>query len=615
MMAGQGLIEDTALELNADIQTQLTAYLALSFISNFSATVSALEADEYDMTLNPYGISSGVINSVRHVFDSTLPGATNIIPTGQGITVDNFDEFLDNHIGNMWTGSNGVFCQRLQVAGGFVEQMNSFVNSAVNGQSLCAGTFQGMDALSTGNISLVNTDTQTFGTELQASGELYNFKNINIVSTPQGLADALVRTNTISNVAEQLEAQGIDAFELQNAIESNDDIDMKPVAQKRLYNAFKNVTGAQLEEILLVMGFETTGITTLADLLDLRKVFPQSYATMQTVIDGDAKLIFINGSISPDTATLESPLEQSYPAAQAKAAKAFSQALQQIKNIHESTPQQLGAGAAAIEMNTGLGAITALASPMPAATTTFYQTQVGGGSGPDGTFFVTDLVGTPAGIPYVENLTTINTNMNTLQTAGAFNDVYQVFDVMSDVAAGTFDLNPGVDGTLDIQPPSLPASGFWPTHDAAINALIAHLNTIVMPALLSAYNSEVTAINDAFTDSYTHILTELDSLKKAQITFLTTLTTTYDDPLAVVPPANTQAILGFASSLPSIGKKTDKGNVAEILEGMATNTQSGQAIIGAMREGRNDKKFNDAGIKASNKIDDSPKTVIPGNIS
>lgn len=626
LMAGQGLLEDTALAVDAEMSSQLSDYTSQTFITTkFNVMVSKVQADEYDMSTNPYGTSSSVISNVIHSMDVKFPGASNVIPTGLGITTTYFSTFLQNHIDNLSYVSpsstpymdNGVFCQRLQVASGYADYMNTFVNSAVNGQTLSASTFQSMDALTTANIALVNPDTQTFGQELQASGDLYNFNNVNIISTPHGLAEALVRTNTLSSVAEQLEEQGIDTFDLREAIESNPDTAMKPLAQKRLYRAFSNVTGTQLEEILLVLGFETPGITVLTDLLDLRKVFPESFDTLQVVLGGTVTNIYLSDdALSSSVEALSSPLEQSFPPRQAKAAKAFGCSLQQIKSIHESSPQALGAAAETIEKNTGLDFINALTGPMPTDTVTFYKTEVGGGNGPESTFFVTDLIGTPAGVPHTENLTTINDTLDALTLAGAFAaaNIELVFTVIGGVADGTYDDNPGVDGQVTLPTVGLSVDGnTYPTHDAAITALLSELDT-ALDTLVSSYGDEVTAIGDAFSDSIDHVLSELENLTEAQITFITTYTG-YDDPLAVVPSVSKQSVLSFATSLPTFGQKTDKGNMAEILEYMATNTRGGEAVIGAMREARNGQKFNEAGIKADNKIDDSPQTVIPGDIS
>jgi hypothetical protein len=83
---------------------------------------------------------------------------------------------------------------------------------------------------------------------------------------------------------------------------------------------------------------------------------------------------------------------------------------------------------------------------------------------------------------------------------------------------------------------------------------------------------------------------------------------------AFAPPGSTQTTLGFIETLHSAGALTDQGNVAEILEKMVTTSRGGQAVIAAMREGRNLKRLSDANIINDTEISSDPAVSEPGDI-
>lgn len=602
MMAGQGIMDNTALAVNSTLTSLISSYSNQFFITNFNQVISYLTADLYDVSLNPNGVQQATIDALIGLFTPQTALLINRIPssiTGTGATY--FTTYLQNQINSLFSVSDiGLYCVRLQVASGFAELMNQYVNSAVNGASLASSTFTSMDALSTGNIALVNTDTANFGLDLQNSGSLYNFANLSTISTPQGIADALARTNQLVSVASELAAQGIDAFDLQTALQSNSGSVMKPLAQKRLYDAFSTVTGKPLADILTVMNFTTSSITYLTDLLDLTKVFPNSYTTMQTLNNGAATLVFTGTNPSTYVLTLTSDLATAMPSAQASVSEAFQIALGQIKGITNTTPAKLGAQATAIERMSTLSTISALTSALPADTVTHYQNQVGGGSGPDGTFFVSDIVGTPAGIPHNDNLPTVISFMTgTFNVSSQYTAMNDIFNIMVQVVTGG-----GANVTIVPSPYSVTITGTYSpgtygSDDSAIQALSTNINS-QLSAFITANSAALTTAETAYENSINHILSEQSTVTKMQFT---------------LTASNTQQILGFAGNLPTYGKKTDKGNIVEILDGLVAQTRGGDAILGAMREGRNADKFRTAGIQADNKIDDSPKIVIPGNIS
>jgi hypothetical protein len=94
-------------------------------------------------------------------------------------------------------------------------------------------------------------------------------------------------------------------------------------------------------------------INTMADLLDVQKLFPRSWPSLTTPVDGDAVLIFDQSGAVSDTVTVYineavvtgcDQLAKIVPPEQAVAATALSQSLQQIGNLSQLTlPELAGA--------------------------------------------------------------------------------------------------------------------------------------------------------------------------------------------------------------------------------------------------------------------------------
>jgi hypothetical protein len=76
-----------------------------------------------------------------------------------------------------------------------------------------------------------------------------------------------------------------------------------------MYQAMTKITDTVLQQILDVLKVTTTGITTLADLLDPVKLFPNSFQSLTTTTPNGLRPIYINS-----TGTVNSNLITELPA-------------------------------------------------------------------------------------------------------------------------------------------------------------------------------------------------------------------------------------------------------------------------------------------------------------
>ena len=233
-------------------------------------------------------------------------------------------------------------------------------------------------------------------------------------------------------------------------------------------------------------------------------------------------------------------------------------------------------------------------TPVPAAVPTYYLTQLAKGSGPNGTFLTTDFFGSAAGIPYNDYLTTVTSTISTQFTSGNLGALNTIYSQMVQVVTSGF----GVPPTITI--PSGPAAGVYLTYNAALAALITAADAAVGTAI-SAMGANTTAtLNTAWTAMTTHSANEDTFQALASIDYAT-LTAGAQLPITAFIPA-----------LAGYGQETQTGMAAQFLESIAnTANQYGQAMVGALREGRNTAGINAVNLKIDNAVPSLPNAVPP----
>jgi hypothetical protein len=233
-------------------------------------------------------------------------------------------------------------------------------------------------------------------------------------------------------------------------------------------------------------------------------------------------------------------------------------------------------------------------TPVPAAVPTYYLTQLAKGSGPNGTFLTTDFFGSAAGIPYNDYLTTVTSTISTQFTSGNLGALNTIYSQMVQVVTSGY----GVPPTITI--PSGPAAGVYLTYNAALAALITAADAAVGTAISTMGANTTATLNTAWTAMTTHSANEDTFQALASIDYAT-LTAGAQLP-----------ITAFIPSLAGYGQETQQGMAAEFLEAIAnTANQYGQAMVGALREGRNTAGINAVNLKIDNAVPSLPNTVPP----
>jgi hypothetical protein len=553
----------------------------------------------------------------------------------------------DAYLGN---GDAGRFAQGFLAVQGFISITNDYINSAVNANIYLGPTFTNMDALVTADISTVNPDIENFGVDLEKQGQLVNLANLNLYGTPAGLiqqisAQAGITDAAIPVLQQALTNAGLSRTDIRDLVQNNVQSLLNPSGlsanqfdrlQKIAWLAMTAVGADELTQILSILEVTTPNIVALSDLLDPVKVFPLSYATLQTPSpDGPVPIFNSTGAVNSDI----QPIVNSYlptqsgcdelgkiiPQADAVANKAIQVALQQIPGIADSSLPALAETARGytdqswdpaqpylvndlvangetvpefyraqqdvpigidigntsywspttldgLSTMAGLPLVQDLATPVPAAVTSFFANNIATGTGPEGTITTCDVLG----------------------TAIDYNNIATPFDT----ATATITALDGA-GTLNALKATY-AGMLTAANDAAMIAYIATANADISNVIAAAPAS-TTILNTAFVAIAQSISDEKALQIRAGINY-------FD-----LPPGEQTSVMAFVQNLAGYAQLTADCEAAEFLEQIAdTSIVGGQALIGAMREARNKQYIQESNLFMFNNVPlDPPLVPIP----
>lgn len=246
--------------------------------------------------------------------------------------------------------------------------------------------------------------------------------------------------------------------------------------------------------------------------------------------------------------------------------------------------------------------------PLSDAVKDFYLDTFAGGSGPDGTYLITDFFGTAAGVPGTQSLTTVIGILNARLADGTLSNLAQIYLVMKNVVSGVYGNPvsgpviipsgmPGA-GTYNGVPPVDPDPGVTPAEEAF--QVLVPLAQSAITAAATAMGSDTTSLNSAFVGMASHVTQEPVNQAKAAINF--------DDLVA----GDQTSVMALVTSFTGLGTDVAVGQAAQFFEDIVDiNSATGQAIIGAMREGRNQEQLSSVGINSYDIVPDAPETPPP----
>lgn len=353
------------------------------------------------------------------------------------------------------------FTASFLTAQGFIDGANKPVTVAKNSVTFAQGTYSNMNDLMTANIAGVNLATFEFGQDCVTAGKIIDLSKIALFGLPSVLLQTITKYNALTQaVALALIASGISTQRI-TAIANGSTA--SKLEQQQIYGAFLVIGGTDLKDVLVPLNCKTKGLNTLADLLNVKKIFPNSYQSLTvpvyntTATPTNSKTyypIFEGGAVSPrlsspaivsQIGTITVPGEPPINAAPlsnsiqvpsqgfgsyltailpddiATSTGAFSYSMQQITNIFSVDFEKFAQAVYSLETTKGLNLINGTSVPANVGIAQQVTTTAALGSGPNGSYTMSDFFGCMSGLPYMWG--DIYSGISQLQTS-ALADTY-----------------------------------------------------------------------------------------------------------------------------------------------------------------------------------------------
>ncbi len=382
-----------------------------------------------------------------------------------GMVVDPNDPSLPAYLQGYQAPNYTEFLSSINSGQGYIEQANKAILATSNATSFLDGTYSNMNDLISADITGVSLSTIAFGTDLENLGMAMDLATIDSFGLPSNLLRVLGNQGAITqDLSLVLLASGLTSVEISDIVEGvigNPTEDQ----ERKIYGAFLMMTGENLRGIIAPIQCKTKGLATLADLLDVQKMFPNSYQSLTVPMYNAAPgptnsktyyLIYDGTSVNPalktpamkeyvgtltpsgtppiyETSTIpanyreiptgfDSYLAGILPESQALAAGAFSFTMRQINSIETFDVQQFAKVVKGMENVSDLPLTNGTSKPTNQQMIDQSIAKGSLGTGPYGSYTMSDLFGCMTGLPYPWKL--IKDRINQLETRSLYN-IYQ----------------------------------------------------------------------------------------------------------------------------------------------------------------------------------------------
>ena len=579
------LLQDTGLTVGETTRT----YIGTSSIDQQSYNYGSIVGDTVlghlmVSTILAYnkignGISQATYNNLVSIGNGTIPALGNSKPTTYTRTYTGADTrfgFLRTIAVQAnkelrptdGTGTLATFASTFVAAQNYVNNNNKIINSFLNSSSFLEGTYSNMDDLTTSDISGVSLSMIYWGQDLINTGRAIDLKKIAKFGNPVDLLSTLKTNNAFTKaVSLALLACDLSSVEILNLLTNN--ASSTPMQQKKVYAAFKMIMGTDLNDVLVPLNCQTQGLVTLADLLDPKKLFPNSYQTLTTPVYNvtpqptNSKTyypIYKDGGVNSQLNNLAARLRTVMPEDIAVACEAFSIAMRNVKNISNMNIEKFSQVVANIETMKDLD-VNGNTVPTDQTLAQSALAQISTGTGPNGSHTMYDFFGSLVGD--AELLNDIQVGIQKVQTTLLDEIFYDIRVLLS--GTGPYD---------------------------GLQALINNANAEIA-SILSSNTSNANELNILWDTLGSNLMKELDLR---------------DEVLSNLEVGTKSDIYSFVSSMSVYATDTELKFSADVLEKISdTTTLGGRSLIGLMRETRNAYRLGLTGGILDNDIsDESP---------
>ena len=182
---------------------------------------------------------------------------------------------------NNMLATNGYYTDFLgsfMASAAFIGYSNQAITSLHNSIHFLEGTFSNQNDLISSDISGVTLAAPAFGQDLIALGKAIDLSKIQSFGLPSNLLATLKKNNALTpSLTLALISAGLSPSDITTVVNN---VNVTTLQQQQTYAAFLIITGVDLQSICVSLNCSTKGLETLADLLDVKKLFPNSYQSL-----------------------------------------------------------------------------------------------------------------------------------------------------------------------------------------------------------------------------------------------------------------------------------------------------------------------------------------------
>jgi len=481
-----------------------------------------------------------------------------------------YDEFYIN------SGSYRDFIQTFTTCYSASKNLSSTINACNSAGNYLSGTYSTMNDLITGDISGVSLSMTVWGTDLIASGKVIDLQQMERFGDPDVLLQTIYRHRAMTNSLNlALLGSGIPTTEI---LEICAGLEATAQQKRLIYAAFTLIIGQDLEDILVVLNCQTLGLTKLSDLLNVEKLFPNSYDTLTYPmynppgLETNSKtyyLIFRDGAVS-DTDLFNLGAEQHgfLPKDVAFSCAAFRLSMLQIKNIHNMSIEKFAQVVTHMEPISDLDNVNGTNVPTDITSAQLALDAMNTGSNIDGTFNMCDFFGCISSMHYdwirMEELMVgcLSQSLDTI-----YQNMFQLLNQNSD------------------------------NFNTLLQTLIDNANEEIRNIL--ATNPKASELNVLYSE-FGRLLEKEQNAREEVLGDIAYVT------------GSTADVVTFLNSIAEYAQATENKGAAQLLEDIADTTNiGGSSLIASMREARNALKLSLTGATLENKVNNDELVLPP----
>ena len=565
LTAGQGLLTNQGIRTPPALIDNINTYRTIAIINQFRSLVSNAIPVLDDSTLA----------NLQVLGSNNFPALTDAIPSGgianvvtypsglSGYVLDRAANLIGNTDGNL---DLSKFAQIIFASNSYISQSTAYISAANNsGLYDPQFAFPGQTSLITGNFSDLNTNLSSFAQDVANIGYAIDWNNLVNFGNPLSLLQTLKsRNGLLPCVVNACVLAGLSAATVNAISTAGATADAQTTAT--LYVAFTTLKSEDLAQVQKILSCTTAGLTSVADLLDLAKLFPNSYMTFVVEVGSQTYEVYSNATtLNKDLPFLGNRLNLVVPYVPGQAAIAFGLQASQIKGINTLSSTEIASTVQGLETLEDLPLVAGFDQFVPASVRSYYNSQFGQGTGPGNTFVAYDLLGTAVGSPETDCYANINTVMSQIP-ASATADLSQTYVQMEQALT-----NPDPNIVFD-------------------TVLIPQASTQIQA--LTSYAGTTTANVVSIADQLNR---ENEFLYDADVVF------------AELTDTSLNSVLALITNLHYLALDNSGRGYSDLLTALADETSLfGQAIIASQREGRNIVELDSAGIQLDAGLDPTP---------